>query len=253
MDEREQQRKVRHRLAILRHVEEVTGDVSAICRYYGISRPTFYKWLHRFEDLGEEGLRDRSSAHHRCPTATPTEIVGKVLYLRQSYHFGPRKISMYLQRYHDITISPSVDSGTIASHNRSASGSRSGGLSGAATTGLGKSRLRPSSFNTCNRRSGTGPREPTSTDRRPTSGNKKSFGVSSVEPHPAIKLVRGCLRPPARSHVDGLRMIAKPPPRADESVRVRADRRTPLGTRGPMPCRSDRTWRTPGTGHHRST
>jgi hypothetical protein len=144
-------------------------------------------------------------------------------------------------------------SGTIASHNRSASGSRSGGLSGAATTGLGKSRLRPSSFNTCNRRSGTGPREPTSTDRRPTSGNKKSFGVSSVEPHPAIKLVRGCLRPPARSHVDGLRMIAKPPPRADESVRVRADRRTPLGTRGPMPCRSDRTWRTPGTGHHRST
>ena len=107
MDEREQQRKIRHRLAVLRHAEEVTGDVSATCRYYGISRPTFYKWLHRFEELGDEGLRDRSSAPHRCPTATPTEIVGKVLYLRQSYHFGPRKISMYLQRYHDITISPS--------------------------------------------------------------------------------------------------------------------------------------------------
>jgi transposase InsO family protein len=107
VDEREQQRKIRHRLAILRHAEEVTGDVSATCRYYGISRPTFYKWLHRFEELGEEGLRDRSSAPHRCPTATTTEIVGKVLYLRQSYHFGPRKISMYLQRYHDVTISPS--------------------------------------------------------------------------------------------------------------------------------------------------
>jgi transposase-like protein len=79
VDEREQQRKIRHRLAILRHAEEVTGDVSATCRYYGISRPTFYKWLHRFEELGEEGLGDRSSAPHRCPTATPTEIVGKVL------------------------------------------------------------------------------------------------------------------------------------------------------------------------------
>lgn len=41
MDEREQQRKIRHRLAILRHAEEVTQDVSATCRYYGISRPTF--------------------------------------------------------------------------------------------------------------------------------------------------------------------------------------------------------------------
>jgi hypothetical protein len=29
MDEREQQRKVRHRLAVLRHAEEVTGNVAA--------------------------------------------------------------------------------------------------------------------------------------------------------------------------------------------------------------------------------
>ena len=29
------------------------------------------------------------------------------MYLRQNYHFGPHKISMYLKRYHDITISPS--------------------------------------------------------------------------------------------------------------------------------------------------
>ena len=58
MDEREQQRKVRHRLGVLRHAEEVTGNVASTCRYYGISRPTFYKWLHRFEELGEEGLEE---------------------------------------------------------------------------------------------------------------------------------------------------------------------------------------------------
>lgn len=107
MDEREQQRKIRHRLGVLRHAQEVTGDVSATCRYYGISRPTFYKWLHRYEELGEEGLRDRSSAPRRCPNETPADVVGKVVYLRQSYHFGPRKISMYLSRYHDVSISPS--------------------------------------------------------------------------------------------------------------------------------------------------
>jgi len=107
MDEREQQRKIRHRLGVLRHAEEVTGDVSATCRYYGISRPTFYKWLHRFEELGEDGLRDRSSRPHHSPNATQAEIVSKIVYLRRSYHFGPQKIAMYLRRYHDITISPS--------------------------------------------------------------------------------------------------------------------------------------------------
>jgi transposase InsO family protein len=107
MDEREQQRKVRHRLGVLRHAEEVTGNVSATCRYYGISRPTFYKWLHRFEELGEDGLRDGSSKPHHSPNATQTEVVGKIIYLRQNYHFGPAKISMYLARYHDIAVSSS--------------------------------------------------------------------------------------------------------------------------------------------------
>ena len=41
MTEIEQQRKIRHRLAVLRHAQEVTGSVSKTCRYYGISRPTF--------------------------------------------------------------------------------------------------------------------------------------------------------------------------------------------------------------------
>jgi transposase InsO family protein len=107
MTEIEQQRKIRHRLAVLRHAQEVTGSVSKTCRYYGISRPTFYKWQHRYEEHGEQGLRDGSSRPHHIPHATKAEVVGKIVYLRQSYHFGPNKIVMYLARYHDITISPS--------------------------------------------------------------------------------------------------------------------------------------------------
>jgi transposase InsO family protein len=107
MDEREQQRKIRHRLAVLRHAEEVTGNVSATCRYYGISRQCFYKWLRRYEEHGEDGLRDGSSAPLHSPTATKTEVVGKIMYLRQHYHFGPNKIAMYLKRYHDVEISSS--------------------------------------------------------------------------------------------------------------------------------------------------
>ena len=77
MDDREQQRKVKHRLAIIRHAQEVTGNVAATCRYYGISRQCFYKWLRRYEELGEEGLRDGSSAPLNCPNATKAEVVAQ--------------------------------------------------------------------------------------------------------------------------------------------------------------------------------
>ena len=40
---------------------------SEICRRYGISRPTGYKWMQRWEDEGLPGLQDRSSR----PTSSP--------------------------------------------------------------------------------------------------------------------------------------------------------------------------------------
>jgi transcriptional regulator of acetoin/glycerol metabolism len=43
MTEHEQRRLVNHRLAVLHHAAEVTGNVARTCRYYGISRQTFYK------------------------------------------------------------------------------------------------------------------------------------------------------------------------------------------------------------------
>jgi hypothetical protein len=52
-------------------------------------------------------LRDRSKRPHYSPNATSDEIIGKVVHLRQHYHFGPLKISMYLKRYHDVEISQS--------------------------------------------------------------------------------------------------------------------------------------------------
>ncbi|KMO93788.1 IS481 family transposase [Streptomyces roseus] len=106
--QQQQDRQAQHRLAVLRHAEEVTGNVALTCRYYGISRPCFYKWLHRYQDEGLEGLRDRSSKPHHCPHATEADVVNKIVYLRQHYHFGPMKIKMYLKRYHDIDIACSA-------------------------------------------------------------------------------------------------------------------------------------------------
>jgi transposase InsO family protein len=100
-------RMAKRRLAILRHAEEVTGNVALTCRYYGISRQCFYTWKRRYGARGLDGLRDRSHRPQVSPNATRTEVVGKIIYLRQHYHFGPARIAMYLKRYHDIQISNS--------------------------------------------------------------------------------------------------------------------------------------------------
>ena len=94
-------------MAIIHHAEEVTGNVAMTCRYYGISRQVYYRWLRRYQEQGIDGLRDLSRRPHHSPNATHVDVVGKILYLRQNYHFGPGKIAMYLKRYHDVEVSNS--------------------------------------------------------------------------------------------------------------------------------------------------
>jgi transposase len=105
--DKELDKNAARRLAIIRHTEEVTGNVALTCRYYGISRQVFYRWLRRYQAEGLAGLRDRSKRPQHCPHETPAEVVSKIIYLRQNYHFGPAKISMYLKRYHDVEVSNS--------------------------------------------------------------------------------------------------------------------------------------------------
>ena len=107
MSEKEIVRLQHWRLGIIRHALEVTKNVAKTCRYYGISRAAFYRWYERYQKDGEAGLRDKSRRPFRSPRATQPEIIAKIVYLRETYHFGPWKIQMYLKRYHNITISKS--------------------------------------------------------------------------------------------------------------------------------------------------
>ena len=107
MSEKEILRLQKWRLGVLHHVEEVTHNVAKTCRYYGIGRTAYYEWLKRYEEEGEKGLRDKSRRPHNSPMATPVEIVAKVVYLRQTYHFGPLRIKMYLERYHGLIVNKS--------------------------------------------------------------------------------------------------------------------------------------------------
>lgn len=76
------------------------------CRYFGISRQAYYQMYCRYQADGVEGLRTRPKKPHSSPDATHPEVVGKIIYPRQNYRFGPEKIAMYLKRYHDSPSAP---------------------------------------------------------------------------------------------------------------------------------------------------
>lgn len=78
MSQKELQRLQQWRLGVLRHYEEVTHNVAKTCRHYGISRTAFYRWRDRYEQLGLDGLRDRSRRPLRSPRATPAEVLAKI-------------------------------------------------------------------------------------------------------------------------------------------------------------------------------
>jgi transposase-like protein len=47
--DKELNKNAARRLAIIRHAREVTGNVAMTCRYYGISRQVYYRWLRRYQ------------------------------------------------------------------------------------------------------------------------------------------------------------------------------------------------------------
>jgi transposase InsO family protein len=97
------EREIQRKLRILKHAEQI-GDVSKTCRYFGIGRASYYRWQAAFRRQGVSGLANRRTILKNLANRTAPEIVEKVLYLRQTYHFGPIRIVWYLARYHDIKI-----------------------------------------------------------------------------------------------------------------------------------------------------
>ncbi len=75
------------------------GDgLAELCRQYGVSRQTAYKWIHRFEEDGEAGLEERSRAPHQIAWSMPEEIAQRIVAVRVEHpRWGPRKILAYLQ------------------------------------------------------------------------------------------------------------------------------------------------------------
>jgi transposase InsO family protein len=71
---------------------------SDVCRHFGISRKTGYKWRNRYTCEGVEGLIDRSRAPHECPHSISMVQSDALLALRHRHpSWGPRKIKAWLE------------------------------------------------------------------------------------------------------------------------------------------------------------
>lgn len=79
------------------------ANVSALCREFGISRQTGYKWLGRFKRQGHDGLEERSRRPHNVPLATAEEMVVAIVDERRKHRrWGPTKIrALLLRRFGD--------------------------------------------------------------------------------------------------------------------------------------------------------
>jgi transposase InsO family protein len=98
------QADIRRKLKILNHGKE-NGNVSKTCRYFGISRETYYKWKRDYEARGETALINSKPCPSNPKLGIPAHIEEKMLYLRKNYYLGQLRISWYLKRYHDIHVS----------------------------------------------------------------------------------------------------------------------------------------------------
>jgi transposase InsO family protein len=84
--------------------------VAHVAAEMGCSRQCAYRWLARFDAEGWDGLHDRSSRPHRCPTRTPAAVEIEVLRVREQLRAGrdrvaavsgvaPRTVSRILARH----------------------------------------------------------------------------------------------------------------------------------------------------------
>lgn len=66
---------------------------ATLCTRFGISRPTGYKWVHRYADAGDAGLQEQSRRPHTSPARTPDPIETAVVQLRQAHpQWGGEKL-----------------------------------------------------------------------------------------------------------------------------------------------------------------
>jgi transposase InsO family protein len=104
------------RTALIHTVRTAGRPVAQVCRDFGVSRKTAYKWLARHAADPDAPPADRSRRPHASPSRTATALADAVLAVRDQFGWGPRKIVAYL-RNHDRPAPPVRTAAAILRRN----------------------------------------------------------------------------------------------------------------------------------------
>ncbi len=94
--------KVETMVDVRREFVELCGvegaNVSELCRRFGVSRKTGYKWLSRYRESGASGLADQSRRPLHSPSQTGAVVESRVIQLREAHPaWGGRKLRRRLE------------------------------------------------------------------------------------------------------------------------------------------------------------
>ena len=79
-----------------------TLNFRELCREYGISTKTGYKWRQRLLEHGLAGMKELSRRPHEQPQGLREAVVCAMVRLKQAHpHWGPRKIQALYVRQHE--------------------------------------------------------------------------------------------------------------------------------------------------------
>ncbi|MCL2101712.1 MAG: DDE-type integrase/transposase/recombinase, partial [Fibromonadales bacterium] len=102
------------RASLVEDIKSGNLSISELCRNYGVSRPTAYKWLERSEH--GESMDDRSRIPLNSPSKTCPAIESVIAQARQQHpSWGGRKLKAYLERKGESGI-PSAKTVTAILH-----------------------------------------------------------------------------------------------------------------------------------------
>lgn len=81
------------RTAVLEYLSSVSGNISQTARAFGIQRITVYGIIKK---SNSSNLKDQSKAPKKVANKTAPQLEMQILYLREKFGFGAKKIAKYL-------------------------------------------------------------------------------------------------------------------------------------------------------------
>lgn len=85
-------------------------SITALSQKYNVSRPTAYKWINRYQQLGIDGLKEQDKTPVYSPHQTPNDIVNLIIKeKRKNKNRGPKKVLAQLKKKYPRIKWPSAN------------------------------------------------------------------------------------------------------------------------------------------------